>query len=122
MQISCSSVIFVTNATNIAPTFHTPLISPIFGHNDPILLLWSGPPHPTRLVTSLESVEFKQTNLEALTIKTNDLLPHQKLSQYNCNPLRWHDWYGQLKITIDLLSLTEDVKLTQTKTLVIGKQ
>ena len=42
-------------------------------------------------------------------------------SQYNGDPVQWHEWYGQFKSAIDSLSLTNDVKLTYLKTLATGK-
>ena len=58
---------------------------------------------------------------DAITSKKNDPLPEWKLSQYNGDPLQWHEWIGQFKSAIDAQSLTDDVKLTYLKTLVTGK-
>ena len=44
-----------------------------------------------------------------------------KLSEYNCDPLQWHEWFGQFKSAIDSQSLTDDAKLKHLKTLVTGK-
>ena len=57
----------------------------------------------------------------AITCKKNIPLPEWKLSEYNGDPLQWHEWFGQFKSAIDSQSLTEDVKLTYLKTLVTGK-
>ena len=35
--------------------------------------------------------------------------------------VKWHEWYGWFKSAIDLQTLTNDVKLTYLKKLVIGK-
>ena len=43
------------------------------------------------------------------------------MSQYNGDPLQWHEWFGKCKSAIDSQSLTDDVKLTYLKTLVTGK-
>ena len=51
----------------------------------------------------------------------NDPLPEWKLSQYNGDPLQWHEWIGQFKSAVDSQSLTDEVKLTYLKTLVTGK-
>ena len=44
-----------------------------------------------------------------------------KLAQYSGDLLRWHEWYGQFKSAIDSVPLTDDVKLTYSKTVVSGK-
>ena len=43
------------------------------------------------------------------------------MSEYNGDPIHWHEWFGQFKSAIDLAPLTDDVKLTYLKTLVTGK-
>ena len=58
---------------------------------------------------------------DAKTSKRNDPLPEWKLAEFNGDPLKWHEWYGQFKSAIDSQSLTDDVKLTYLKTLVTGK-
>ena len=58
---------------------------------------------------------------DAVTSKRNDPLPEWKLAEFNGDPLKWHEWYGQFKSAIDSQSLTDDVKLTYLKTLVTGK-
>ena len=44
-----------------------------------------------------------------------------KLSQYNSDPLQWHDLFRQFKSAIDSATLTDDVNLTYLKMLVTGK-
>ena len=58
---------------------------------------------------------------DAITSKRKDPLPEWKLAEFNGDPLKWHEWYGQFKSAIDSQSLTDDVKLTYLKTLVTGK-
>ena len=50
-----------------------------------------------------------------------DHLPEWKLSQYNGDPLQWHEWIGHFRSEIDSAPLSNDVKLTYLKTLVTGK-
>ena len=100
--------------TNIAPPFVTPAIHPTYGHTAPIPLCWA--PAPVS-----ENASLIKACTDALTSKRNDPLPEWKLSQYNGDPLQWHEWYGQFKSAIDSQSLTDDLKLTNIKTLVTGK-
>ena len=58
---------------------------------------------------------------DSLTSKRNDPLTKWKLTQYNGDPIQWHEWLGQFKRAIDSKSLFDDVKLTYLKTLVISK-
>ena len=108
-------------ATNIDPPFVTPIIPPMYGHTAPAPLSWGGPPRPTPPAPASENASLIKAFTDALTSKRNDPLPDWKLSQYNGDPLQWHEWYGQIKSAIDSQSLTDDVKLTYLKTLVIGK-
>ena len=110
-----------STTTNIAPPFVTPVIHPIYGHTAPIPLCWGGPPHTTPPAPASENASLIKAFTDALTSKRNDPLPEWKLSQYNGDPLQWHEWYGQFKSAIDSQSLTDDVKLTYLKTLVTGK-
>ena len=110
-----------STTTKIAPPFVTPVIHPTYGHTAPIPLCWGGPPHPTPPAPVSENASLIKAFTDALTSKRNDPLPEWKLSQYNGDPLQWHEWYGQFKSAIDSQSLTDDVKLTLLKTLVTGK-
>ena len=110
-----------STTTNIAPPFVTPVIHPTYGHTAPIPLCWGGPPHPTPPAPASENASLIKALTDALTSKRNDPLPEWKLSQYNGDPLQWHEWYGQFESAIDSQSLTDDVKLTYLKTLVTGK-
>ena len=58
---------------------------------------------------------------ELLTLNKKDLLPDWKPAKCNGNPLQWHDWHFQLKSSVDEQVLTDDIKLTYLKTLVVGK-
>ena len=110
-----------STTTNIAPPFVMPVIHPTYGHTAPIPLCWGGPPHLTPPAPTSENASLIKAFADALTSKRNDLLPERKLSQYNEDPLQWHEWYGQFKSAIDSQSLTDYVKLTYLKTLVNGK-
>ena len=106
---------------NIAPPFVTTVIHPTYGHTAPIPLCWGGRPHPTPPAPVSENASLIKAFTDTLTSKRNDPLPEWKLSQYNGDPLQWHEWYGQFKSAIDSQSLTDDVKLTYLKTLVTVK-
>ena len=58
---------------------------------------------------------------DAINSKKNEPLPEWKLSQYNGDPLHWHESLGQFKSARDAQSLTDDVNLTNLKNLVTGK-
>ena len=58
---------------------------------------------------------------ELLTHSRKDHLPEWKLTQFDGKPLNWHEWFGQLKSTVDSAVLTDDTKLTYLKTLITGK-
>ena len=110
-----------STTTNIAPPFVTPVIHPTYGHTAQIPLCWGGQPHPTPPAPVSENASLIKAFTDALSSKRNDPLPERKLSQYNGDPLQWHEWYGQFKSAIDSQSLTDDVKMTYHKTLVTGK-
>ena len=79
------------SSTGIAPTFVTPIIPPTYGATVPNPLCWGGPPHPTPSAPSLDSVDLIKQLAEAITCKKNDPLLEWKLSQYNGDPLQWHE-------------------------------
>ena len=110
-----------SSSAGTAPTFVTPIIPPTYGATVPNPLCWGGPPHPTPSAPSLDSADLIKQLADAFTCKKNDPLPEWKLSQYNGDPLQWHEWFGQFKSAIDSQPLTDDVKLTYLKTLVTGK-
>ena len=73
------------------------------------------------MAPSLDSADLIKQLADAITCKKNDPLPEWKLSQYNGDPLQWHEWFGQFKSAIDAQSLTDDIKLSYLKFLVTGK-
>ena len=107
-----------STTTNIAPPFVTAVIYPTYGHTAPISLCWGGPPHRTPPAPASENASLNKAFTDALSSKRNDPLPEWKLSQYNGDPLQWHERYDQFKSAIDTQSLTDYVKLTYLKTLV----
>ena len=50
-----------------------------------------------------------------------DHLLESKLAQFDGNILSWHEWFGQLKSTVDSTVLTDYTKLTYLKALVTSK-
>ena len=111
----------LSSSTGTAPTSVTPIIPPTYGATVPNPLCSGGPPHPTPSAPSLDSADLIKQLADAITCKKNDPLPEWKLSQYNGDPLQWHEWFGQFKSAIDSHSFTDDVKLTYLKTLVTEK-
>ena len=75
------------------------------------MLSWSGP-QVSAPVPSVADKSSLITELDdAITNKKNDPLPEWKLAEFNDDPLKWHEWYGQFKSAIDSQLLTDDVKL-----------
>ena len=68
-----------------------------------------------------ENASFITELADAINSKKNDPLPEWKFAQYNGDPLKWHEWYGQFKSAIDSQSLSDDDKMTYLRTLVTGK-
>ena len=110
-----------TSSTGTAPTVITPIIPPTYGATVPNPLNWGGPTHPTLSAPSLDSADLMKQLAAAMTCKKNGPSTEWKFSQYNGDPLQWHEWFGEFKSAIDTQSLTDDVKLTYLKTLVTGK-
>ena len=50
-----------------------------------------------------------------------DHLPEWKLTEFDGNPLNWHEWFGEFKLTVGSAMLSDDKKLTNLKTLVVGE-
>ena len=50
-----------------------------------------------------------------------DHLPEWTLAQVEGNSLNWQEWFGQFKSDVDSANLTDDTKLTYSKTLVTSK-
>ena len=109
------------SSTGTAPTFVTPIIPPTYGATVQNPLCCGGPPHPTSSAHSLDSADLIKQLADAITCRNNDPLTEWKMSQYNGDPLQWHEWFRQLKSAIDSLPVTDDVNLTYLKTHVTGK-
>ena len=105
------------SSTCTALIFVTPIILPNYGATVPNPLSWGGLPHPTHSAPSRDSADLIKQLADAITCKKNDPLPEWMLSEYNGDPLQWHERYGQFKSAIDSQSLTDDLKLTYLKTL-----
>ena len=110
-----------SSSTGTAPTFVTSIIPPTYGATVPDPWCWGGSPHPTPSAPSLDSADLIKKLAVAITCKKNDPFPEWKLSEYNGDPLQWHEWFGQLESALDSQSLTDDVKLTYLKSLVTAK-
>ena len=110
-----------SSSTGAAPSSVTPIIQPTYGATVPNPLCWGGPPHPTHSASSLDSSDSIKQLADAITCKKNNPLPEWKLSQYNGDPLQWHESLGQFNSAIDSKSLTDDFKLTYLKTLLTWK-
>ena len=119
---TCSNQVNLLSTTiNIDPPFFTPILPPMYGHTAPAPLCWGGRLHPTPPAPAAENANLIQALADTITSRRNDPLPEWKLSQYSCDPLHWHEWYGQFKNAIDSQSSTDDDKLTYLKSLVTGK-
>ena len=62
-----------------------------------------------------------QDLVQLLTAARKDHLPEWKLEQYSGDPLQWHEWIGLFRSAIESAPLSNDVKLTYSKTLVTGE-
>ena len=79
-------------------------------------------PAVTSTTIQPSATRFTIQDLALLLVSTKkDHLPEWKLAQYNGDPIQWHEWFGQFRSAIDSAPLTDDVKLTNLKTLVTGK-
>ena len=107
--------------SNVVPGLATPVFQPTYPYVGPTPLSWSGPQVSAPAPPIPDNASLIKELADAITSKKNDPLPEWKLSEFNGDPLNWHEWYGQFKSAIDLQSLTDDVKLTYLKTLVTGK-
>ena len=110
-----------STTSNIAPSVVTTVIPQRFGHTAPIPLCSGGPPHHTQTAPAAKNAILFKALVDAITNKMNDPLPEWRLSEYNEDPPQWHKSYGQIKIAIEIQSLTDDVKLKYLKILVTGK-
>ena len=79
-------------------------------------------PSGSSAVLQPSTTHFSLQDVAQLLASTKkDHLPEWKLSEYNGDPIHWHEWFGQFKSAIDSAQLSDDVKLTYLKTLVTGK-
>ena len=107
--------------SNVVPGLATPVFQPTCPYVGPTPLSWSGPQVSAPALSLPGNASLIRELADAITSKKNDPLPEWKLAQYNDDPLKWHEWYGQFKSAFDSQLLTDDVKLTYLKTLVSGK-
>ena len=79
-------------------------------------------PSGSSAVLQPSPAQFSLQDVAQLLASTKkDHLPEWKLSQYNGDPIQWHEWFGQFKSAIDSAQLSDEVKLTYLKTLVTRK-
>ena len=108
-------------SSNVVPGLATPDFQPTYPYVRPTPLSWSGPQVSAPVPSIADNASLIKELADAITSKKNDPLPEWKLAEFNGDPLKWQEWYGQFKSAIDSKSLTDDVKLTYLKTLVTGK-
>ena len=111
----------IATTSNFVPGLATPVFQPTYPYVGPTPLSWSGPQVSAPAPPIPDNASLVRELADAITSKKNDPLPEWKLAEFNGDPLKWHEWYGQFKSAIDSQSLTDDVKLTYLKTLVTGK-
>ena len=104
-----------------SPKFNTSV--PIFPMTltSAILLCWSGPPYFSPPSPAIENASLIRALADAITYKRKVPLPEWKTSQYNGDPLQWHEWYDQHESAIDSQSPTDNIKLTFLKTFVTSR-
>ena len=107
--------------TNVVPGLATPVFQPTYPYVGSTPLSWSGPQVSAPAPPIPDNASLIRELADAITSKRNDPLPEWKLAEFNGDPLKWHEWYGQFKSAIDSQPLTDDVNLTYLKTLVTGK-
>ena len=108
-------------SSNVVPCLATPDFQPTYPYVRPTLLSWSGPQVSAPVPSIADNASLIKELVDAIKSKKNDPLPEWKLAEFNGDPLKWHEWYGQFKSAIDSQSLTNDVKLTYLITLVTVK-
>ena len=111
----------IAPTSNIVPGLATPVIQPTYPYVGPTPLSWSGSQVSAPAPPIPDNASLTRELADAITSKKNDPLPEWKPAQFNGDPLKWHEWYGQFRSAIDSQMLTADVKLTYLKTLVTGK-
>ena len=103
--------------SNVVPGLATSVFQPTYPYVGPTPLSMSGPQVSATAPPIPDNASLIRELADAITSKKNDPLPEWKLAEFNGDPLKWHEWYGQSKSAIDSQSLTEDVKLTYLRTL-----
>ena len=121
VPVTSGGTVFYIQPSSATPTaVQSAPTQPISTHLSPI-----APPFLPTETQSLQPPNAGNFSLQdvalLLSSTKKDHLPEWKLSQYNGDPIQWHEWYGQFKSAIDSAPLTDDVKLTYLKTLVTGK-
>ena len=111
----------IATTSIIVPGLATPVFQPTYPFVGPTPLSWTGPQVSAPAPPIPDNASLIRELADAITSKRNDPLPEWKLAEFNGDPLKWHEWYGQFKSAIDSQPLTDDVKLTYLKTLVTGK-
>ena len=111
----------IATTSNALPGLATPVFQPTYPYVGPTPLSWNGPQMSAPAPPIPDNASLIRALADAITSKRNDPMPEWKLEEFNGDPLKWHEWYGQFKSAIDSQSLTHDVKLTYLKTLVTGK-
>ena len=102
----------------VAPT---PVVQPTYPYVGLTPLSWKGSQVSATAPPIPDNASLIRELADAITSKGNNPLPEWKLAEFNGDPLKWHEWYGQFKNAIDSQSLNDDVNLTYHKTLVTGK-
>ena len=95
--------------SNVVPGLATPVFQPTYPYVGPTPLSWSGPQVSATAPPIPDNASLIRELADAITSKKNDPLPEWKLAEFNGDPLKWHEWYGQFKSAIDSQSLTDDV-------------
>ena len=109
----------IATTSNVVPGLATPVFQPTYPYVGPTPLSWSGPQVSAPAPPIPDNASLIRELADAIKSKNNDPLPEWKLAEFNGDPIKWHEWYGQFKSAIDSQSLTE---LTYLKTLVNGKE
>ena len=111
----------IATTSDVVPDLATPVFQPTYPYVEATPLGWSGPQVSAAAPTIPDNASLIRELADAITSKRNDPLPEWNLAEFDGDPLKWQEWYGQFKSAIDSQSLTDDVKLTYFKTLVTGK-
>ena len=102
----------IATTSNVVPGLATAVFQPTYPYIGFTPLSWSGPQVSAPAPLIPDNASLIRELADAITSKKNDPLPEWKLAEFNGDPLKWHEWYGQFKSAIDSQSLTDDVNLT----------